>query len=441
MHIINEFASAGQLRDGCADLLHKLMTAPQRVCALLTALALLATPSLAQVLRQDPAPGSLGKLEKVLVNDGSCPQGQIKEVTGGDSSKGIGRTSRCIPLSKDTAAALDRPDAALTPEVLKAGLDLIRSRHGYTTGWFRYEEPGQAAIDVTAGAPVADSAVGLGSISKTVTAIGIALLIQQGKLSLDSRIGDVLAGYFAQRKTALDPSLKSVTIERLLTHRAGLAAQGTGIGPALPERLQASHFFSYYTVMAAIGQAKSNGKDDFVYSNFSYLFLGMVIEAVSGQSYAEFCQRNIFGPLGIKGANIPSYWNLVAPLGGWRLELAGVLKMFSVFDIEHPTLLSEATLKATLLGKLGRPISEGSNVYYTLGVYVRQDRDGGPYVVNHDGVARFFKNIPMGYYMYVEKYVPGYAWAIAAAPTTPVGKPISSGVPSDVRRMLIGQLK
>jgi class 3 adenylate cyclase len=48
------------------------------------------------ILDKDPAPGTLAYGKKVLVNDGSCPTGQIKEVTGGNNNINIPRSNRCI---------------------------------------------------------------------------------------------------------------------------------------------------------------------------------------------------------------------------------------------------------------------------------------------------------------------------------------------------------
>ena len=60
-----------------------------------------AAPALAQVLKQEPPMGKLKPGEKVLVDNGKCPAGQIQEVTGGDHRKvggkdQIERSRRCV---------------------------------------------------------------------------------------------------------------------------------------------------------------------------------------------------------------------------------------------------------------------------------------------------------------------------------------------------------
>jgi hypothetical protein len=63
---------------------------------------LLAGTADAQVLKREPAMGKLKLGQRVLVDDGRCPAGQIMEVIGGDHVKAGGtqqveRTRRCIP--------------------------------------------------------------------------------------------------------------------------------------------------------------------------------------------------------------------------------------------------------------------------------------------------------------------------------------------------------
>ena len=50
-----------------------------------------------QVLKTEPGDGALPSGKKVLVDDGTCPAGQIKEVTGGSKVAHIARSTRCIP--------------------------------------------------------------------------------------------------------------------------------------------------------------------------------------------------------------------------------------------------------------------------------------------------------------------------------------------------------
>jgi hypothetical protein len=67
---------------------------------LLTAaiLCLVATGASAQrVVKGEPSEGSVKEGERLLVDDGTCPKGQIKEIVGGNIVKRVKRQRRCIP--------------------------------------------------------------------------------------------------------------------------------------------------------------------------------------------------------------------------------------------------------------------------------------------------------------------------------------------------------
>ena len=51
-------------------------------------------------LKREPASGALGFQERVLVDDGSCPVGQVKEVIGGSRKENVGRKRRCVEKPK-----------------------------------------------------------------------------------------------------------------------------------------------------------------------------------------------------------------------------------------------------------------------------------------------------------------------------------------------------
>jgi hypothetical protein len=50
----------------------------------------------AQILKNEPGDGALPRGKRVLVDDGSCPAGQIKEVIGGSKIDHVARSTRCI---------------------------------------------------------------------------------------------------------------------------------------------------------------------------------------------------------------------------------------------------------------------------------------------------------------------------------------------------------
>jgi hypothetical protein len=73
-----------------------------RITATIVATMLMAGSAEARILKHEPPMGALKEGQHVLVDDGSCPAGQIKEVIGGNHVKAGGykhveRQRRCIP--------------------------------------------------------------------------------------------------------------------------------------------------------------------------------------------------------------------------------------------------------------------------------------------------------------------------------------------------------
>jgi D-alanyl-D-alanine carboxypeptidase len=252
------------------------------------------------------------------------------------------------------------------------GLAEIAAKHGLNQVWFRAEKNGEVLADVGLGGANPDAPIRVASLTKSITAIAVALLIQDGRVSLDSKLGDLLGPMFAQRGHPLDPSLRDITVERLLSHTAGLRANRTfdpvnGLrdGPVLRALNEDATTFDY---IVASGEDHSNGSRRYAYSNLSYAFLGLVIEAASGESYGDFCRQRIFGPLGIRSATaLPGKYHAMESFAGWQISTGDMIKIWTkTFNPATPSILSASTLQNTLFGKLGE---EGYNSYYSLGAY------------------------------------------------------------------------
>lgn len=146
----------------------------------------------------------------------------------------------------------------------------------------------------------------IASISKPITAVGIAKLIEQGKLKLDDKVFDVLPfdPYLPSGKK-VDERQRDITIRHLLEHRGGWDRD-----------------LSFDAMFKAVEFAKLLGKEppagpaevikvmsgaplDFIpgeryaYSNYGYCLLGRVIEKVTGQPYGEYMTEAILEPMGI----------------------------------------------------------------------------------------------------------------------------------------------
>ena len=136
----------------------------------------------------------------------------------------------------------------------------------------------------------------VGSITKLFTATAVMQLAEQGRLDLDLPVQQYLP-QFTMRSRGGDAS--PMTLRSLLTHHSGLpsdlingmwgdeTARYTDVVAMLRDEYVA---FAPYTVAA--------------YSNLGFSILGHVVEAVSGTPYAEYVERNILQPTGMKNAYV-----------------------------------------------------------------------------------------------------------------------------------------
>ena len=147
----------------------------------------------------------------------------------------------------------------------------------------------------------------IGSITKQFTAAAILLLAQEGKLTVDDKISRYLKGTPA--------SWGGISIRHLLTHTSGLKNY-TGLdGFELARHLTQAQFISQ---IAAHPLDFAPG-EKWSYCNTGYNLLGYIIENVSGKSYWDFLEQNIFAPLGMT-ATAPREPRATPPFARQRLR-------------------------------------------------------------------------------------------------------------------------
>ena len=139
--------------------------------------------------------------------------------------------------------------------------------------------------------PTPEALYAIGSITKSITSFVVLNLVHQGKLRLNSRLGDVLPKY--------QGPAEEVTILQLLTHTSGIPDYAGDGGPPLwgdPRRE-----FTEQQVVDLFKDKPLNFKpgSHWQYSNSGYYMLSRVIEQVTGKSYGEAVQEVLLGPFGL----------------------------------------------------------------------------------------------------------------------------------------------
>jgi D-alanyl-D-alanine carboxypeptidase len=130
----------------------------------------------------------------------------------------------------------------------------------------------------------------IASLSKQFTAVCILLLQERGRLNVHDPISRYLAG--------LPAAWQAVTVHQLLTHTSGIPNYTSSLERAKIDRTGATPQQRIELVADKVLDFSPGTK--WSYSNTGYILLGMIVEKISGQAYADFLKSNIFEPLGMR---------------------------------------------------------------------------------------------------------------------------------------------
>jgi CubicO group peptidase (beta-lactamase class C family) len=180
----------------------------------------------------------------------------------------------------------DQPGAALL--IMKDGQVLVRKAYGMA--------------DLELGVPLEpDMVFEIGSMTKQFTAVSILMLMEQGKLALSDPITKFLPDYPTQGKT--------ITVEHLLTHTSGIQSY-TDMASWLPLMRKDMGVSELIGIFKGQPMQFAPG-ERWRYNNSGYILLGAIIEKIAGATYADFIQKNIFDPLGMKHSYYGSATRLI----------------------------------------------------------------------------------------------------------------------------------
>ncbi len=161
-----------------------------------------------------------------------------------------------------------------------------------------------------------DTRFRLGSITKQFTAALILQLVQEGKIQLDDPMSKYVPDY--PKKIA-----DRVTVHHLLTHTSGIPSY-TGLSNFMKDHSRDPYTPVEFLKIFRDLDFEFEPGSKFNYNNSGYFLLGVIIEKVTGKSYAEALQERIFGPLKMSSSG----YDLHSPLmnkraGAYQATLDG----------------------------------------------------------------------------------------------------------------------
>lgn len=140
-----------------------------------------------------------------------------------------------------------------------------------------------------------DTKFNLGSMNKMFTALAIAKLEEQGRLSYDDFVGEHVPEYPNQAVR------DTVQIKHLLSHTSGLGSHFTQEFQE-SSKLRYRSIDDYLELVAEQSPAFTPGTS-WSYSNAGFYLLGRIIENVSGESYYDFVRDHIYAPAGMTNSD------------------------------------------------------------------------------------------------------------------------------------------
>lgn len=252
----------------------------------------------------------------------------------------------------------------------------------------------------------------LASVSKPMTATGLMVLVQTGRIQLDRPINEYLGD--AKLKAWVGDA-HDATVRRVANHTSGLPLHAQFFFADQPYRPPSMDetILHYGNLVTAPGER-------YQYSNLGYGVIDYVISRVSGQSFSEFMRQAVFMKLGLThtsvgpGPGLTSYQAIRydasgAPIPFYDFDHVGAsgvyssahdLVSFGMFHLKDHLSDQQAILSDASLDEMHRPtarVESDPTAGYGIGWEVYDRRDGYR-VVSHSGsmpgVQAFLTLIP-----------------------------------------------
>lgn len=248
------------------------------------------------------------------------------------------------------------------------------------------------------------------SLSKWVSAFGVMTLVEQGKLDLDTPVEKYLTrwklpdGEFDNRE---------VTVRRLLSHTAGLT---DGLGYSGFETTEAIQSLEQSLTNAADADPGVSGSvvvglkpgAEFRYSGGGYTLLQLIVEEVSGNSFASYMHEAVFEPLGMihstyvwdeaAGQSLAGFYNSdgTAAKHYRYTALAATSLYTSLSDLElffqahwpgkHGEPIGRHVLKPETIAQMRMPHGQEMGVdIWGLGTILFAETGDNDFIIGHDG--------------------------------------------------------
>ena len=220
-----------------------------------------------------------------------------------------------------------------------------------------------------------DCTYNVASVSKIFCTVAVMQLVEQGKIELDAPVCKYLP-----RFTMLDSRYRDITVRHCLSHTSGLP--GTQWKGFSVSDLRGSDYYEEVYAHLAKSHLKAAPGEYAVYCNDGFTLAEMVVAAVTGVPFAEYCRDHITEPIGAHSTRLSPLHNPENPLvregkrppellliqggAGFTTSMRDLCRFGQLF-LTKSDIISEAS-KAEMAKKQGRTFLDCDDVSTTYGL-------------------------------------------------------------------------
>ncbi len=279
------------------------------------------------------------------------------------------------------ATIRDKMQHYVDAKVIAGAVTVIGSKAGIAS----IEAVGQQNIADSKPMPK-DAVFRIASMTKPIVAMGIMMLAEEKKLTVDDPVEKHLPEFAGQKlviskeggNVKLDAPARPITIRDLLTHTSGLP----GGFPAPHTDL---YFKRHLTLKQAVEVSAKQPLDfqpgsKWAYCNAGIDTLGRIIEVVSGQPFEKFLSHRIFEPLGMKDTTFYPNDEQLSRLAGLYEQKEGKLS-YIAYQLLGPTKDAKHPVPA------GGLYSTGADLAKLYQLMLHNGSDGALKILTADSVA------------------------------------------------------
>lgn len=261
-----------------------------------------------------------------------------------------------------------------------------------------------------------------GSITKTLTGIAIMQLRDRGKLTLD----DALVTHLPELRGVHNPfgDMTDITIRQVMSHSAGFRGSSWPWGGGKSWHPHEPKDWAQLVAMIPYTQILFEPGSRYSYSNPAIIFLGRIIEQISGDDFEVYIDKNVLSPLGmhqtyydgtpyhLMGARSNSYFiregvvtpnglefdtGITAANGGLNAPIPDMVRYMSFLTASYPgyEILNRSSLKEMWDPVI--PISTDTELTQVMGLSFFILERGQTTVYGHTGTQKGFHS-----FMYIE---------------------------------------